>query len=69
MCPGLVLRHAGKSVPILEKTDPVGQSTAKAGGVMWVPNNRFMAEAGIADSVERATAKLLSGISAGFLLT
>ncbi|MCW1431092.1 FAD-binding protein [Novosphingobium sp. JCM 18896] len=53
MCAGLVMRQAGKSVLILEKTDLIGGSTAKAGGVMWIPANRFMKEAGVADSVEQ----------------
>jgi 3-oxosteroid 1-dehydrogenase len=56
MCAGLVMRRAGKSVLILEKTELVGGSTAKAGGVMWIPNNRFMAADGVEDSYERATA-------------
>jgi 3-oxosteroid 1-dehydrogenase len=58
MCAGLVMRRAGKSVLILEKTDLVGGSTAKAGGVMWIPNNRFMARDGVEDSYEKATAYL-----------
>lgn len=53
MCAGLVLRQAGKSVLILEKTDLIGGSTAKAGGVMWIPANKFMAEAGVKDSVKQ----------------
>jgi 3-oxosteroid 1-dehydrogenase len=53
MCAGLVMRQAGKSVLVLEKTDLIGGSTAKAGGVMWIPANRFMAEAGVKDSVEQ----------------
>ncbi len=32
MCAGLVMRKAGKSVLVLEKTDLIGGSTAKAGG-------------------------------------
>ena len=52
MCAGLVMRQAGKSVLILEKTDLIGGSTAKAGGVMWIPNNRFMKRAGVPDSFE-----------------
>ena len=52
MASALVMRAAGKSVLILEKTPFVGGTTAKSGGVIWVPNNRFMngedsAEAGI----------------------
>jgi hypothetical protein len=42
MCAALLLRQAGKGVVILEKTDKVGGSTARAGGVMWIPNNRFV---------------------------
>lgn len=34
MCAALLLRQAGKSVAILEKTDKLGGSTARAGGVM-----------------------------------
>jgi 3-oxosteroid 1-dehydrogenase len=62
MCAGLVMRAAGKSVLILEKTEYVGGSTAKAGGVMWVPNNRFMATDGVEDSFERAATYLDSVI-------
>jgi succinate dehydrogenase/fumarate reductase flavoprotein subunit len=42
MCAALVLRAAGKSVLILEKAELVGGTTATSGGVMWIPNNRFM---------------------------
>ena len=55
MAAGLVMRSAGKSVVILEKTDLVGGTTATAGGVMWIPNNRFMKAAGVPDSFEDAS--------------
>ena len=58
MCAGLVLRSAGKSVLILEKTPLVGGSTARSGGVMWIPNNPFMKRDGVEDSPERAEAYL-----------
>lgn len=58
MCAGLVMREAGKSVVVLEKTEYLGGSTAKAGGVMWIPNNRFMAAGGVEDSFEAASAYL-----------
>ncbi|MGE3691826.1 MAG: FAD-dependent oxidoreductase [Novosphingobium sp.] len=58
MCAGLVMRQAGKSVVVLEKTDLLGGSTARAGGVMWIPNNRFMKRDGVEDSFEKATAYL-----------
>lgn len=54
MSSALVMRQAGKSVVILEKTAFVGGSTAKSGGVMWIPNNRFMKAAGEDESAEKA---------------
>ena len=56
MCSGLVMRNAGKSVVILEKTDLVGGTTARSGGVMWIPNNSLMAKDGVEDSVEKSMA-------------
>jgi len=54
MCAALVMRKADKSVLILEKTDLIGGTTSRSGGVMWIPNNRFMKEEGIEDSYEKA---------------
>jgi 3-oxosteroid 1-dehydrogenase len=54
MSSALVMRHAGKSVVILEKSPWAGGTTAKSGGVIWVPNNRFMRQAGVEDSAEAA---------------
>jgi 3-oxosteroid 1-dehydrogenase len=58
MCAGLMMRAAGKSVLILEKTDLAGGTTARSGGVMWIPNNRFMKRDGAEDSFEKATTYL-----------
>ncbi|MDR3417224.1 MAG: FAD-binding protein [Nevskia sp.] len=58
MCAALVARASGKSVLILEKTGLVGGTTARSGGVMWLPNNPFMQRDGVEDSLERATAYL-----------
>ena len=58
MCAALVLRAAGKSVLVLEKTDLVGGTTAMSGGVMWIPNNRFMKSEGVEDSRENALSYL-----------
>ena len=58
MCAALVMRAAGKSVLILEKTDLLGGTTAMSGGVMWIPDNRFMQSEGIKDSQEDALSYL-----------
>jgi 3-oxosteroid 1-dehydrogenase len=58
LCAALVMRQAGKRVLVLEKASLVGGSTAISGGVMWIPNNRFMREAGIEDSRDAALAYL-----------
>jgi len=58
MCSALVAREAGKSVLILEKTPLIGGTTARSGGVMWIPNNRFMKRDGVIDSLELATTYL-----------
>jgi 3-oxosteroid 1-dehydrogenase len=55
MCAALVARSAGKTAVILEKTNLIGGTTARSGGVMWIPNNPFMAKAGVPDSLESAT--------------
>ena len=55
MCAGLVMRAAGKSVLIVEKTALIGGTTARSGGVMWIPNNRFMKRDGVPDSPEQAS--------------
>jgi 3-oxosteroid 1-dehydrogenase len=54
MAAALVMRSVGKSVLVLEKTDLLGGTTARSGGVMWIPNNRFMKQAGDPDSYEQA---------------
>jgi 3-oxosteroid 1-dehydrogenase len=56
MCASLVMRSAGKSVLILEKLPQLGGSTARSGGVMWIPNNPFMARDGVDDSPDKAIA-------------
>ena len=58
MCASLVLRAAGKSVLILEKAALVGGTTTTSGGVMWIPNNRYMKSEGVEDSAEKAMSYL-----------
>lgn len=54
MVAALVMADAGKSALVLEKTDQFGGTTARSGGAMWIPNNRFMKQDGIEDSTEKA---------------
>jgi 3-oxosteroid 1-dehydrogenase len=58
MCAALQMRAAGKKVAILEKTALIGGTTSRSGGVMWIPNNPFMARDGVADSMEKAATYL-----------
>ena len=64
MCCALALRAAGKSVAILEKTPLIGGTTARSGGVMWIPGNRFMKRDGVTDSVEQGV-QYLEAVSGG----
>lgn len=54
MAAALYMRSVGKRVLILEKTDMIGGSTARSGGVMWIPNNPFMQRDGVEESYDRA---------------
>ncbi|MFV8816711.1 FAD-dependent oxidoreductase [Haliea sp. E17] len=58
MSAALYLRSLGKRVLILEKLPIVGGTTGRSGGVMWIPNNRFMARDGVPDSPGQALAYL-----------
>ena len=60
MCAGLLMRSIGKEVAILEKTNLIGGTTSRSGGVMWIPNNPFMARDGVEDSPEQAATYLES---------
>jgi 3-oxosteroid 1-dehydrogenase len=52
----LVAKTLGKSAAIIEKQMRAGGSTAYSGGVLWIPNNPLLAEAGIEDSFEKSRA-------------
>ena len=50
----LTSRSEGLETLVIEKTDKIGGTTAYSGGVMWVPNNHLMEQAGLEDSTLRA---------------
>lgn len=54
MCAALVVKAMGLTPLILEKTDLFGGTTARSGGIMWIPNNRFLKRDGVHDSTEQA---------------
>lgn len=56
MCAALYAQQQGKRALILEKTELVGGTTCRSGGVMWIPDNPIMKRDGIPDSFEQAKA-------------
>lgn len=50
----LWMHHQGKSVLIIEKSDMIGGTSAYSGGVIWIPNNHILNDAGGGDSPERS---------------
>ena len=56
MTAALMASDAGAEVLVLEKDTVVGGTTGVSGGVLWVPNNHHLAEAGLEDSREDALA-------------
>jgi len=67
----LAAHEAGARVLVIEKSDKVGGATAVSGGVLWIPYNHHMADAGIKDSREEAlryTTRLADGRSSTALI-
>jgi succinate dehydrogenase/fumarate reductase flavoprotein subunit len=58
MTAAVLAADGGAEVLVLEKDDVVGGTTGVSGGVLWIPNNHHLAEAGLDDSREDALAYL-----------
>ena len=58
----LTARSEGLETLIIEKTEKIGGTTAYSGGVMWVPNNHLMEQAGLEDSTLMAMDYLRSTV-------
>ena len=56
----LKVQAEGKTAAIFEKLPVFGGTTSYSGGVLWVPNNPLMKEAGVEDSFEQAELYLKS---------
>ncbi len=65
MSAALYMAARGRKVLMLEKSDLVGGTTARSGGVMWIPNNPFLARDGIEDSYDKASS-YLDALAEGF---
>ncbi len=64
MTTAICAHDRGARTLLLEKTDQYGGSSAMSGGSLWIPNNRYMAAAGVRDSPEDALA-YLRGVTRG----
>lgn len=60
----IVAHDLGAEVVVVEKAAQIGGTYAYSTGLVWVPNNHHMREAGLADSVEDAAAHIRE-LSAG----
>src|ERR1041384_6648892 len=58
MTTALCTAHRGLRTLVVEKAARFGGSTARSGGGIWVPNNSVLAEAGVRDTPEDASAYL-----------
>lgn len=56
MTAALAANDAGARVRLIERFDRIGGTSAVSGGVIWIPDNPRMREAGMADSREDALA-------------
>ena len=52
MTGAVVAQQLGGTVLLVEKEPVYGGTTAKSGGVAWIPGNHRQQNAGIADSIE-----------------
>jgi len=62
MTAAAVAAAEGLSVLLIEKTECVGGTTAWSGGMVWIPANAAMKQAGIADSVSDAAGYLAATV-------
>lgn len=54
----IIAHEAGAKVALVEKAFLFGGTTAKSGGVYWIPNNSFLRERGVEEPREKTIAKM-----------
>ena len=69
LCAGLTVNAEGRTSLIIEKNSTVGGASVVSGGVIWVPNNRFMREHGVPDDEESGYTYMCSLIKTSGLAT
>ena len=62
MTAAAVAAAEGLSVLLIEKTEFIGGTTAWSGGMVWIPVNAKMKQAGIDDSLSEAAAITLAAV-------
>ena len=63
----LAAAHEGAEVGLFEKGEKIGGTTALSSAVVWLPDNRFAREAGVADSRQEGL-DYLASLSHGLIL-
>ncbi len=66
MTAAAVAAAEGLRVLLIEKSAQVGGTTAVSGGMVWVPANAKMAQAGIVDTLEQAQLYLRQSVPGSF---
>lgn len=69
LCAALSVNAAGHRALVIEKGSTLGGASVVSGGVIWVPNNRFMREHGVPDDEESGYTYLRSLIKTSGLAT
>lgn len=69
LCAALSVNASGHESLVIEKGSTLGGASVVSGGVIWVPNNRFMRECGVVDDEESGYTYMRSLIKTSGLAT
>eukprot|EP01133_Synstelium_polycarpum_P012379 gene12379-14524_t len=54
MCAALSAQLSGLKTLLVEKSDKYGGTTSLSGGAIWIPNNLYLVQGGVKDTIEEA---------------